>query len=41
MVIEEKKRHRFEDVKAWQLAREFRKEIYNITKIFSKEELYC
>jgi len=35
------KRHSFEDVKAWQLAREFRKEIYKITKGFPREELYC
>ncbi len=35
------KRHSFEDVKAWQLAREFRKNIYKITKSFPKEELYC
>ena len=30
----------FEDVKAWQLAREFRKKIYKITKKFPKDELY-
>jgi len=35
------KKHSFEDVKAWQLAREFRKKIYNITKSFPKSELYC
>lgn len=35
------KKHSFEDVKAWQLAREFRKNIYKITKNFPKEELYC
>ncbi|PIR13763.1 four helix bundle protein [Candidatus Falkowbacteria bacterium CG11_big_fil_rev_8_21_14_0_20_39_10] len=35
------KKHSFEDVKAWQLAREFRKEIYKITKTYPKEELYC
>ena len=28
----------FEDIKAWQLANEFRKEIYNITKRFPKDE---
>lgn len=35
------KRHSFEDVKAWQLAREFRKEIYAVSKMFPREELYC
>ena len=35
------KRHSFEDVKAWQLAREYRKNIYKITKSFPREELYC
>ena len=37
----EAKRHSFEKLKAWQMAREFRKEIYGITKYFPKEELYC
>ena len=41
MYNENLKKHSFEDVKAWQLARTFRKNIYNITKIFPKEELYC
>jgi len=31
---------RFEDLKAWQLAREFRKSIYLITKSFPKSEEY-
>ena len=31
---------RFEDLKAWQLAREFRKAIYQITKSFPKSEEY-
>ncbi len=35
------KRHSFENVKAWQLTRNFRKSIYNISKNFPKEELYC
>jgi four helix bundle protein len=35
------KKHSFEDVKVWQLAREFRKKIYNITKNFPRDELYC
>ena len=35
------KTHTFQDVKAWQLAREFRIEIYKISKKFTKEELYC
>ncbi|MDD5031593.1 MAG: four helix bundle protein [Patescibacteria group bacterium] len=35
------KQHSFEDIKAWQLARDFRKNIYKITKTFPKEELYC
>jgi len=30
----------FEDIKAWQLSREFRKEIYEITKKFPEEERY-
>ena len=34
-------RHSFEDVKAWQLARAFRLEIYNISKSFPREEIYC
>ena len=41
MLSKFKKRHSFEDVKAWKLAREFRKSIYKITKVFPKEELYC
>ncbi|MDD5071462.1 MAG: four helix bundle protein [Patescibacteria group bacterium] len=35
------KQHSFEDIKAWQLARNFRRDIYKITKIFPREELYC
>lgn len=35
------KKHSFEDVKTWQSARKFRKTIYQITKKFPKEELYC
>jgi len=35
------KQHSFEDVKAWQLARNFRLNIYEITKNFPREELYC
>ena len=31
---------RFEDLKIWQLARVFRKKIYELTKKFPKEELY-
>jgi len=31
---------RFEDIKAWQLGREFKKEVYSITKKFPKEETY-
>jgi four helix bundle protein len=30
----------FEDIKAWQLAREFRKKIYSITKEFPSFEIY-
>ena len=30
----------FEDIKAWQLAREFRRNIYKITENFPKHELY-
>ncbi|MEA3272208.1 MAG: four helix bundle protein [Patescibacteria group bacterium] len=30
----------FEDIKAWQLGREFRKKIYKITRKFPKDELY-
>lgn len=41
MYYENSKRHCFEDVKAWRLARDFRKNIYLITKQFPKEELYC
>lgn len=41
MYNEKLKKHSFEDVKAWQLAREFRRNIYNITKIFSRDEMYC
>jgi len=32
---------RFEDLKAWQLARSFRRMIYKISKDFPKEEIYC
>ena len=35
------KQHSFEDIKAWQLARDFRRNIYKITKTFPREELYC
>ncbi|MDD5032036.1 MAG: four helix bundle protein [Patescibacteria group bacterium] len=35
------KQHSFEDIKAWQLDRDFRRNIYEITKSFPKEELYC
>ncbi|MDD5071898.1 MAG: four helix bundle protein [Patescibacteria group bacterium] len=35
------KQHSFEDIKAWQLARDFRRNIYKITKFFPREELYC
>lgn len=31
----------FEDLKAWQIAHKFALEIYRITKIFPKDELYC
>ena len=41
MYNEKLKKHNFEDVKAWQLARELRKNIYKITNNFPKEELYC
>jgi len=30
----------YEDIKAWQLAREYRRKIYKITKKFPKEEIY-
>ncbi|MEA2065360.1 MAG: four helix bundle protein [Patescibacteria group bacterium] len=33
--------HSFEDVKVWQLARKFRKLIYNISNNFPKKENYC
>ncbi len=32
---------RFEDLKVWQLARKFRQYIYEIIKLFPKEELYA
>ena len=32
---------RFEDLKAWQLAREFRKAVYKISKSFPKSEQYA
>lgn len=32
---------RFEDLKAWQLARSFRHMIYKISKDFPREEIYC
>lgn len=35
------KKHSFEDVKAWIMARTFRNNIYKISKNFPKEELYC
>ena len=41
MYNENLKKHNFENVKAWQSARQFRKNIYKITKNFPKEELYC
>ena len=31
----------FEDIKAWQLGREFRKAIYTISKLFPDFEKYC
>lgn len=37
----ETKKHSFEKIKAWQTAREFRKEIYKITKKFPNQEKYC
>ena len=33
-------KRRFEDLKCWQMAREYRKAIYNATKSFPKEELF-
>jgi four helix bundle protein len=33
-------KRRFEDLEAWKHAREFRKEIYRITKSFPKDELF-
>ena len=41
MYDENLKKHNFEDVKAWQLARDFRIHIYDITKSFPRAELYC
>jgi len=41
MYNKDAKKHSFEDVKAWQTARGFRKHIYKITKKFPREELYC
>jgi four helix bundle protein len=41
MYDKELKKHCFEDVKAWQLARDFRKSVYDISQNFPKEELYC
>ncbi|MBU0880122.1 MAG: four helix bundle protein [Patescibacteria group bacterium] len=41
MYNESFKKHSFEDVKAWQLAKNFRKNIYFVSKYFPKEELYC
>ncbi len=35
------KKHSFEDVKAWQSAQDFRKNIYDATKFFPTEEKYC
>lgn len=32
---------RFEDLKVWQLARKFRQEIYVLSKIFPKEEMFA
>ena len=36
----ERKHKTFEDIKAWQLAKEFRKKIYGITKKFPKHEQF-
>lgn len=33
--------NRFEDLKVWQMARKFRQEIYKISKVFPKEEMYA
>ncbi len=41
MYDEKRKRHSFENVKAWQTARQFRIKIYQTTKQFPKHELYC
>ena len=40
MYVYKNKQHSFEKVKAWQLARECRIQIYYITKYFPYEELY-
>ncbi|SRR6056297_28795 len=37
----EPKRHSFEKVKAWAEARKFRKIIYELSKKFPREELFC
>lgn len=34
-------KNRFEDLEAWKSAREFRKEIYRISKTFPKDELFA
>lgn len=36
-----KKYKSFEDIKAWQLGRVFKNKIYNLSKKFPKDELYC
>ncbi|MBA3047526.1 four helix bundle protein [Patescibacteria group bacterium] len=41
MLVVNNNHHSFEDVKAWQLARKFRKLIYNISNNFPKKENYC
>jgi four helix bundle protein len=41
MTYSHTKTHAFRGIKAWQLARELRIEIYRISKKFPKEELFC
>ncbi len=42
-MIEERKgvKRRFEDLKCWQMAREYRKAIYKATKLFPKDETFA
>jgi len=40
MYSRETKHHSFEKVKAWQTSRKLRSNIYKISKVFPKEELY-